>query len=107
MSSSGRSVRRPRSKVGRRVQETVMVQGRLRGKEPPSHPWWDRQTRGATVAILTVTSEVGGTTRPVGALYVPPGRDVLDAGAGTTFADAGLDAAFTADLLSACLSHER
>lgn len=59
------------------------------------------------MAILTVTSDVGGTTRPVGALYVPPGRDVLDAGLTTQLAETGLDPAFTADLLSACLQHER
>jgi rubrerythrin len=62
---------------------------------------------GWNVAILTVTSDTGGTTQPVRALYVPPGRDVPDAGSGTALADTGLDAAFTADLLSACLAHER
>ena len=59
------------------------------------------------MATLTVTSDVGGTTKPVGALYVPPGRDVLDAGSATQLAETGLDPAFTADLLSACLQHER
>jgi hypothetical protein len=59
------------------------------------------------VAILTVTSDTGGTTKPVGALYVPPERVRVDAGAGTTLYDSGLDPVFTADLLSAMLMHER
>lgn len=59
------------------------------------------------MAILTVTSDVGGTTRPIGALYVPPQRQVDDAGRGTTLADSGLDATKAADLLSAMLMHER
>jgi rubrerythrin len=56
---------------------------------------------------LVVTYETGGTARPVGAVYVPPDRQVPDPGLGTALADAGLNPAFVADLLSACLAHER
>lgn len=59
------------------------------------------------MAILTVTADVGGSTKPLGGLYVPPGRDVLDAGAATRLFETGLDPSFTADLLSAALMHER
>ena len=59
------------------------------------------------MATLTVTSDVGGTTKAVACLYVPPERQVTDAGAGTLLEATGLDPAFTADLLSACLAHER
>jgi rubrerythrin len=55
---------------------------------------------------IVVTSETGGTAAPVGALYVPPDRQVFDAGS-TVLTDAGLDATFVADLLSAFLAHER
>jgi rubrerythrin len=55
---------------------------------------------------IVVTSETGGTAAPVGALYVPPDRQVIDAGS-TVLADAGLDAVFVGDLLSAFLAHER
>lgn len=53
-----------------------------------------------------VTYATGGTTKPVGALYVQPNRQVVDPGS-AQLADAGVDAAFIADLLSACLAHER
>lgn len=59
------------------------------------------------MAILTVTSDVGGTTAAVGALYVPPGRDIAEAEPPPGLVETGLDPAFTADLLSACLAHER
>jgi rubrerythrin len=54
-----------------------------------------------------VTSETGGTAQPAEALYVPPDRQVQNAGSTTVLAGTGLDAAFVADLLSACLAHER
>jgi rubrerythrin len=56
---------------------------------------------------IVVTSETGGTARSVGVLYVPPDRQVVDAGSATALAEVGLDAAFVADFLSACLAHER
>lgn len=56
---------------------------------------------------IVVTSETGGTAQPAEAVYVPPGRQVPDAGSTTVLAETGLDAAFVADLLSACLAHER
>lgn len=54
-----------------------------------------------------VTKDVGGTAKPVGVLYIEPDRQVVDAGAATTLSEAGVDPSFMADLLSACLSHER
>jgi rubrerythrin len=59
------------------------------------------------MATYTVTHDTGGTAKPVGLLYVPPDRQVPDAGTGTALEETGLDAAFVADLLSACLAHER
>ena len=56
---------------------------------------------------VVVTRATGGTAKPVGVLYVEPDQQVLDAGAATALAEAGVDAAATADLLSACLAHER
>jgi rubrerythrin len=56
---------------------------------------------------FTVTKDVGGTAKPVGALYVEPELQIIDASSGTTLAESGLNAAFLADLLSACLAHER
>jgi len=56
---------------------------------------------------IVVTSDTGGTALPIGATYVPPERQLPDAGPGTALVDAGVDAAFVADLLSACLAHER
>ena len=56
---------------------------------------------------IVVTSETGGTAHPAEAVYVPPDRQMLDAGSTTVLAETGLDAAFVADLLSACLAHER
>jgi len=54
-----------------------------------------------------VTAADGSTTKPIGLVYVPPGREVLDAGSATAFERSGLDPAFVADVLSACLAHER
>lgn len=54
-----------------------------------------------------VTKETGGTAKPVGLLYIEPDRQVVDAGSSSALARSGLDPAFTADLLSACLAHER
>lgn len=59
------------------------------------------------MAVLTVTKGVGGTAKPVAGLYVPPETSVPDAGSGTGLDETGLDSAFMADLLSACLAHER
>lgn len=56
---------------------------------------------------FTVTKATGGCAKPVGALYIPPELQVLDASEGTALPQTGLDAAFMADLLSACLAHER
>lgn len=56
---------------------------------------------------LTVTKDTGGTAKPVGALYIPPELQVRDAGEDTALAGTGLDPGFLADLLSACLAHER
>lgn len=54
-----------------------------------------------------VTKATGGRAKPVGILYIEPEQQVPDAGAGTALAEAGVDAAFAADLFSACLAHER
>jgi rubrerythrin len=54
-----------------------------------------------------VTKAMGGTAKPVGVLYIEPDLQVPDAGSSTALAESGLDAALTADLLSACLAHER
>lgn len=56
---------------------------------------------------LVVTKSTGGTAKPQGSLYVEPDRQKLDPGAPTSLGEAGLDAGFTVDLLSACLAHER
>src|SRR4051812_9001273 len=56
---------------------------------------------------IVVTSATGGTAQPVGVTYVPPERQVLDAASATALAGAGVNAAFVADLLSACVAHER
>ena len=56
---------------------------------------------------LVVTKAVGGTAKPVGVLYIEPDLQVLDAGAGTALEETGLAPEMTADLLSACLAHER
>lgn len=57
--------------------------------------------------VTLVTAEDGATTKPVGVLYVEPDRSVLEPGAGTMLEESGLDPDFLADLLSACLAHER
>jgi rubrerythrin len=54
-----------------------------------------------------VTRATGGTSKPVGVLYLEPACEVLDAGSATALVDTGLNPAFLADLLSACLAHER
>jgi hypothetical protein len=54
-----------------------------------------------------VTKATGGNAKPVGVLYVEPPLQVWDAGSTTALVETGLDPAFTADLLSACLAHER
>lgn len=54
-----------------------------------------------------VTAFVGSTAKPVGLLYIPPDQEVVDAGSRTSLSRSGLDPAFMADLLSACLAHER
>ena len=56
---------------------------------------------------IVVTNETGGTAPPVEAVYVPLDRQVPDAGSMTALAGAGVNAPFVADLLSACLAHER
>jgi rubrerythrin len=56
---------------------------------------------------IVVTKATGGTAKPVVGVYVPPDAQVPDAGSQTALADAGVDPTFTADLLSACLAHER
>lgn len=56
---------------------------------------------------IVVTNDTGGTAPAVNAVYVPPDRQVPDAGAMTALADTGVNAPFVADLLSACLAHER
>ena len=56
---------------------------------------------------IVVTNETGGTAQPTEAIYVPPDRQVHDAGSATALAEAGIDAPFVADLLSDCLAHER
>jgi rubrerythrin len=54
-----------------------------------------------------VTKAKGGTAQPVGVLYIEPDRQVVDASAKTALTKTGLNAPFMADLLSACLAHER
>lgn len=54
---------------------------------------------------VVVTKAGGGTAKPVGLLYIEP--DLQLEGAPEGLVAAGVNAAFTADLLSACLAHER
>ena len=54
---------------------------------------------------IVVTRATGGTAKRVGGLC-PPERQVSTP-ARPTLAEAGVDARFVADLLSACLAHER
>lgn len=61
----------------------------------------------ASGGITVVTRAAGGTAQPIGVLYLEPGVQVLDAGTGTALEDLGMNAPFVADLLSACLAHER
>jgi rubrerythrin len=56
---------------------------------------------------VVVTKATGGSTKPAGVLYIEPERAAVDADSSTALGGTGLDAAFTADLLSACLAHER
>jgi len=55
---------------------------------------------------IVVTNETGGTAQPVGATYVSPERQ-MPAGESATLVEAGVDATFVADFLSACVAHER
>ena len=55
---------------------------------------------------IFVTKDTGGTAKPVGVLYIEPERQMPAPGP-SALAEAGLDADFTADLLSAALAHER
>ena len=59
------------------------------------------------MTTVVVTHDTGGRAQPVGATYVLPDRALVDAGAQTALAAEPVDEAFTADLLSACLAHER
>jgi rubrerythrin len=59
------------------------------------------------MTTTVVTRAVGGTAKPVGSLYLEPACEILDAGSATALADSGLNPAVLADLLSACLAHER
>ena len=54
-----------------------------------------------------VTKATGGTAKPVGVLYIEPDLQMPGGKSTTALTDTGLDPAFTADLLSACLVHER
>ena len=54
-----------------------------------------------------VTAMDGSTAKPVGVLYLEPERAVVDAGSDPALSGSGLDPEFLADLLSACLAHER
>lgn len=56
---------------------------------------------------IVVTSATGGTAQPIGATYVPLERQVPDAGSRTALVESGVNAPFVADLLSACVAHER
>jgi rubrerythrin len=62
--------------------------------------------KGASM-VTVVTKATGGSAKPVGLLYIEPAVQVEDASAGTSLVESGLNAPFVADLLSACLSHER
>src|SRR4051794_26959289 len=65
-------------------------------------------TRREDLNMSTVVTKASGATgQPVGALYIEPERQVIDGSSGTSLADTGLNAWFLADLLSACLAHER
>ena len=57
--------------------------------------------------VTVVTKDAGGSAKPVGLLYIEPDIQLEDASAGTSLRDSGLNAPFLADLLSACLAHER
>jgi rubrerythrin len=59
------------------------------------------------VMATVVTSIMGSTAKSVGILYVPPEQAITDAGGATALSRSGLDPAFVADMLSACLAHER
>jgi ferritin-like metal-binding protein YciE len=57
--------------------------------------------------VTVVTKEKGGTAKVAGILYGELDRQVADAGSNTDLASTGLNAAYLADFLSACLAHER
>jgi rubrerythrin len=54
-----------------------------------------------------VTKAIGGCAKPVGVLYIEPAIQAKDAGSSNGLVETGLHPSFTADLLSACLAHER
>jgi hypothetical protein len=60
------------------------------------------------MATLTVTKATGGTAQPMpGMLYVDPECQTTPQELDDLFAGTGLNGAFVADFLSACLTHER
>jgi rubrerythrin len=59
------------------------------------------------MSILTPTKDTGATAKANEVLYVEPHATVDDKLLATELAIDGVDAAFVADLLSACLTHER
>ena len=56
---------------------------------------------------LTPTKDTGATSKANEVLYVEPGRTVTDDDLATDLGIEGMNAAFIADFLSACLAHER
>jgi rubrerythrin len=54
-----------------------------------------------------VTNATGGTAQPMRTVYIPPDRQMSADEAPPALVETGLDAAFVADLFSACLAHER
>src|SRR3546814_19161917 len=56
---------------------------------------------------LTPTKDTGGTAKASDVVYVEPERTVTDADLAKMIDIDGANAAFVADLLSACLAHER
>jgi rubrerythrin len=56
---------------------------------------------------FTPTKETGGTAQPNEVLYVDPAARITADQLGSLMPDAGLNAVFVADLLSAMLTHER
>jgi rubrerythrin len=56
---------------------------------------------------IVVTKATGGTAQPTPSTYVPPDALAPGVPSSSPLADSGLDPVFTADLLSACVAHER